>query len=113
VPLEGDRLVLGEVEKRDFVVGAGQQDVAVELVDVDDVRVLVRVELVGVLIGLVALVVAILQDQAVGVPTKESVLECLHLVQYGWLVADTQSLRVTNFCRLRDCDAGLLFVHYI
>jgi hypothetical protein len=102
VALERDGLVLGEVEEGDFVVRAGEEDVGVELVDVDDVGVLVGVKLVGVLVGLVRLVVAVLQDETVGVAAVERVLEGLHLVEHGRSVADAQALRVGDFSWLRN-----------
>ena len=54
---ERDTFALGEIEERDFVVGAGEEHVAIELVDVYDVGVLVGVEFISVLVGFVSGVV--------------------------------------------------------
>lgn len=75
-----DALIFGEIEKGDFCVSACDENVSIELVDVDDISVLVGVKLVGVLICFVALVVAVLQNEAIREAAKESVLEGLDLV---------------------------------
>lgn len=48
---QGNGFVFGEVVESYFMVGAGQQDVFVELVHVYQVSVLVRVEIGFLLIG--------------------------------------------------------------
>ncbi len=88
VAFECDRFALGEIEEGDFIVGAGEKNVVVELVNVDDVCILVGVELVSILVVFIGLVVAILQDEAVGVAAEECVFEGLYLIQDWRLVAD-------------------------
>jgi hypothetical protein len=54
---------------------AGEEYVVIVLVDIDDIHVLVWVVLVQVLVVFVDGVVLVLQDEAVGVPAVEGVVE--------------------------------------
>jgi hypothetical protein len=56
-------------------VGAGQEHIGVELVDIDHVCVLVWVKFVRVLVCFLLLVVSVLQDEAIGITAQESVIE--------------------------------------
>jgi hypothetical protein len=93
-------------------VRAGKKNIVVELVNVDHIRILVGVELVGILVILVGLVVAVLQDESVGVAAEERVLEGLDLVEDWRLVADAQALGVDYLGGLGSLDDCLIFVHY-
>lgn len=52
--------ILGEIIEGDFVMCAGEEDITVELVDIDDVGILVGVEFIGILVHLLGEVVSIL-----------------------------------------------------
>ena len=62
-------------------MGAGEQNIGVELVDVDHVGVLVGVEFVGILVCFISGVVFVVEDEAVGVAAEEHVLEALDFVE--------------------------------
>lgn len=91
---------------------AGKKNIVIELVNVDHIRILVGMELVGVLVILIGLVVAVLQDEPVGVAAEERVLEGFDLVEDWRLVADAQAFGVDYLGRLGSLDDCLLFVHY-
>lgn len=91
---------------------AGKKNIAVELVNVNHIRILVGMELVSVLIIFVGLVIAVLQDEPVRVATEKCVFEGLDLVQDWRLITDAQALGVDYFGRLRGSNNSLLFVHY-
>lgn len=110
--LQGYGFTLGEVKERNLIVRASEENIAVELVNVDHIRILVGVELVGILVILIGLIVAVLQDEPVGVPAEESVLEGFDLVEDWRLVADAKAFGVDYLCRLGSLDDCLLFVHY-
>ena len=59
---------------------AGDEYIVIHLIDVDDVCVLIGCEFVGVLIGSIDWVAFVIDDVAVGVATKNTVLEALGLV---------------------------------
>lgn len=109
MPLQRYGFILGEIIERDFIMSASEEDIGIELVDIYHIGVLVRMEFVGILVHLFGEVVSVLQDEAVGVTTEESVLEGFDLVK-DRRVAVSQALGVGNFCWLWDGD-GLLLIH--
>jgi len=100
VAFEGDGFVLGQIEKGYLGVSAGQQHVVVELVDVDDVGVLVGVEFGQQLIIFLRGCVLVLEENTVGIPTVNKLVECLDLVESGQLTTPKR-LRVHQFGRNR------------
>ena len=95
-------------------MGAGQQHIRVELIDVDHVCVLVWVKFVCVLVCLVQLVVSVLQDEAIGIPAEESVLEGFDFVENGRCVTDAKAFWVKDFCWFWHGEIGwrLFVLHY-
>ena len=88
-------------------MGAGEQHIAVELVDVDHVGVLIWVEFVGVLVCFIGGVVFVVEDEAVGVAAEDHVLEALDLVEDGeWALP--QALGVAQLVWLWNNEAILL-----
>ena len=64
-------------------MGAGDKDITIELIEIDDVGVLI-----GVVFGLklktsLCLSPFVLQKQSIGVPTVESMFECGYFVKSG------------------------------
>lgn len=112
MPVKGDGLVFGEVIEGDFIVTAGEENIGVVLVDIDDVHVLVGVKFVGVLVGLFHGVVLVLEDEAVGVGAVEEIVEGFDLVEYGeW--AGSEVFGEVYFDGFGRSDAGLLLNHLI
>lgn len=107
---EGDGLVLGEVEEVDFAVSAGEEDVCVELVDVDDVCVLVGVELGLELVVPLLFAVLVLEEESVGVAAVEMVFEGLYFVE-GGQVSVAKGLGVGVFQGFGQCKDRLLLMH--
>ena len=109
MPLQRYGFILGEIIERDFIMSASEEDICIELVNIYHIGVLVRMKFVGILVHLFSDVVSVLQDEAVGVTTEESVLEGFDLVE-NWRVAVSQALGVGYFSGFRDGD-GLLLIH--
>lgn len=109
MPLQRYGFILGEIIERDFIMSASEEDIRIKLIDIYHISVLIRMEFVGILIHLFGDVVSVLQDEAVGVTTEESVLEGFDLVQ-DRRVAVSQAFGVGYFSWLRDGD-GLLLIH--
>ena len=111
---ECDWFIFGEIEERDFVVGAGQEHIGVELVDIDHVCVLVWVKFVRVLVCFLLLVVSVLQDEAIGITAQESVIEWFDFVENGRSVADAKAFWVKDFCWFWHVEIGwrLFVLHY-
>lgn len=109
MPLQRYGFILGEIIEGDFIVSASEEDIRIEQIDIYHISVLVRMKFVGILVHLFGEVVSVLQDEAVGVTTEESVLEGFDLVK-DWRVAVSQAFGVGYFCRFWDGD-GLLLIH--
>ena len=88
---------------------AGEQNIAVELIDVDHVCILVGVEFVGVLVCFISGVVFVVEDEAVGVAAEDHVLEALELVEDGEC-ALPQALGVAQLLWLWN-NKAILLIH--
>lgn len=85
--LQRNALVFYQIEQRDFAVGAGQQHIVIELVDIDDVSILVWVVLGHQLEGFIGGSVFELEQDAVGVAAIDELVEGFDFVEGGQLAA--------------------------
>lgn len=56
---EGDAFALSEVEEGNFIVGAGEENITVELININHISVLIGMKFVGVLVCFICWIVSV------------------------------------------------------
>lgn len=56
---EGDAFALSEVEEGNFIVGAGEENITVELININHISVLIGMKFVGVLVCFICGIVSV------------------------------------------------------
>ena len=106
-----DAFVFGHIEQSNFIVSAGQHDVRLEEIKVDDVCVLI-----GMIFGLelevfFILAIFVLEEETVGISTVKEVLEGFYFIE-GRNVAITKGLWVGILDWFGDRESRLLLNHF-